>query len=245
MGRLQGKIAVVTGAGSGIGAAIARMFVAEGASVVAADISGRQDALAEALGANCVPVRADVTSSADIQNMLAVAVEKFGRIDILVNNAGIDGVTAPTADYPEESFDQVISVNLKSVFLGMKHAIPIMLKTGGGSIVNTASMASLVAFPNMPAYCASKGGVLMLTKTTAMEYVKQGIRINAICPGAIRTEISDSLPPELIKGVVDATPMARFADAAEVARLAVFLGSEDSSFITGTHMLIDGGYTAL
>lgn len=245
MGRLQGKIAVVTGAGSGIGAAIAKMFVAEGASVVAADISGKQEALAEASGANCVAVRADVTSSADIQNMLAVAVEKFGRIDILVNNAGIDGATAPTADYPDESFDQVIAVNLKSVFLGMKHAIPIMLKTGGGSIINTASMASLVAFPNMPAYCASKGGVLMLTKTTAMEYVKQGIRINAICPGAIRTEISDSLPPELIKGVVDATPMARFADAAEVARLAVFLGCEDSSFITGTHVLIDGGYTAL
>jgi len=245
MGRLQGKIAVVTGAGAGIGAAIAKMFVEEGASIVAADISGKQEALAERLGANCVPVRADVSKSADIQAMLALAVEKFGRIDILINNAGIDGFISPTADYPEESFDQVIAVNLKSVFLGMKYAIPIMIKTGGGSIVNTASMAGMVAFPNMPAYCASKGGVLMLTKTAAMEYVKQGIRVNAICPGAIRTEISDSLPPELIKGVVDATPMGRFADASEVARLAVFLGSEDSSFITGTHVLIDGGYTSL
>ena len=119
MGRLQGKIAVVTGAGSGIGAAIAKMFVEEGASVVAADISGKQDALAERLGANCVPVRADVSKSADIQAMLALAVEKFGRIDILVNNAGIDGFISPTADYPEEAFDQVIAVNLKSVFLGM------------------------------------------------------------------------------------------------------------------------------
>ena len=245
MGRLQGKIAVVTGAASGIGAGIAKAFVAEGAIVIAADISGKQEALAQALGANCVPVHADVTSSSDIQAMLAVAVEKFGRVDVMVNNAGIDGAIAPTADYPDDAFDRVIAVNLKSVFLGMKHAIPIMLKTGGGSIINTASMASLVAFPNMPAYCAAKGGVLMLTKTTAMEYVKQGIRVNAICPGAIRTEISDSLPPELIKAVVDSTPMARYGDAAEVGRLAVFLACEDSSFITGTQILIDGGYTSL
>ena len=245
MGRLQGMVAVVTGAGSGIGAAIAKMYIEEGASVVAVDISGAQEAVAKSLGDKCVPVRADVSKSADIQNMLAVAVEKFGRIDILVNNAGIEGVTVPTAEYPDDAFDKVIAVNLKSVFLGMKHAIPIMLKTGGGAIVNTASTAGLVAFPNMPAYCASKAAVMSLSKTTAMEYVKQGIRVNAICPGAIRTAISDSLPPELIQGVVDATPMARFADPSEVARLAVFLGCDDSSYITGTHVLIDGGYTSL
>ena len=128
---------------------------------------------------------------------------------------------------------------------GMRYAIPIMLETGGGSIVNTASMASMVAFPQMVAYCATKGAVLMMTKTTAVEYAQRGIRVNAICPGVIRTGITRHMPKEYIEGVAKVTPMGRIADASEVAELAVFLASDESSFITGTSVLIDGGYTAV
>jgi NAD(P)-dependent dehydrogenase (short-subunit alcohol dehydrogenase family) len=244
-GRLEGKVAVVTGAGSGIGAATAEAFIREGAKVVAADISGAQEDVAKRLGESCLAVHTDVAKSADVQSMLAAAVDSFGRLDILHNNAGIDGAVANTADYTEEDFDHVWSINGRAVFLGMRYAIPIMLKTGGGSIVNTASMASMNAFPGMSAYCAAKGAVLMLTKTTAAEYAAQGIRVNAICPGAIKTGITASLPEELIQGVIGLTPMGRIADPSEVANLALFLASDESSFMTGSAVLIDGGYTTL
>jgi NAD(P)-dependent dehydrogenase (short-subunit alcohol dehydrogenase family) len=186
-----------------------------------------------------------VSKSEDVRKMLAAAVETFGRIDILHNNAGIDGAVAHTGEYEEADFDKVWSINGRGVFLGLRYAIPIMLETGGGSIINTASMASMVAFPGMPAYCAAKAAVIMLTKNAAAEYAGRGIRVNAISPGPIRTAITDSLPPELIKGVVDATPIGRFGDPSEVANLALFLASDESSFITGSEMLIDGAYTAL
>ena len=244
-GRLAGKVAVVTGAGSGIGAATAEAFHREGAKVVAADISGQQEAVAKRLGEGCLAVHADVANSADVQNMLAVAVDTFGRLDILHNNAGIDGAVANTGEISEEEFDHVWSINGRGVFLGMRYAIPIMLEQGGGSIVNTASMASMVAFPGLPAYCAAKGAVLMLTKTAAAEYAAKNIRVNCICPGAIATGITASLPEELIQGVIGLTPMGRIADPSEVANLAVFLASDESSFMTGSAVLIDGGYTTL
>lgn len=243
-GRLEGKVAVVTGAGSGIGAATVEAFHREGAKVVAADISGQQDAVAQRLGDGCVAVQTDVAKGEDVQRMLSTAVETFGRLDVLYNNAGIDGVVAPFGEYSEDDFDHVWSINGRGVFLGMRYAIPIMLEQdGGGAIINTASMAAMVAFPGMNAYCAAKGAVVMLTKTAAAEYAGQGIRVNAICPGAIRTAITDSLPPELIQGVVGATPLGRFADPSEVANLAVFLASDESSFVTGESVVIDGGYT--
>jgi NAD(P)-dependent dehydrogenase (short-subunit alcohol dehydrogenase family) len=244
-GRLEGKVAVVTGAGSGIGAATAKVFHREGAKVVAADVSGLQEDLAKELGEGCLAIHADVSKSEDVQKMLAAAVDTFGRLDILHNNAGIDGAVAHTGEYEEADFDKVWSINGRGVFLGLRYAIPIMLEGGGGSIINTASMASMVAFPGMPAYCAAKAAVVMLTKNAAAEYAGRGIRVNAISPGPIRTAITDSLPPELIKGVVDATPIGRFGDPSEVANLALFLASDESSFITGSEMLIDGAYTAL
>jgi NAD(P)-dependent dehydrogenase (short-subunit alcohol dehydrogenase family) len=244
-GRLAGKVAVITGAGSGMGAAFARRYIKEGAQVIAADISGQQESLARELGADCIAVHADVSKSSDVQAMLNAAVERFGRLDILCNNAGIDGAVALTGDYQESDFDRIWAINGRGVFLGMRYAIPLMLEAGGGSIVNTASMASIVAFPQMVAYCAAKGAVLMMTKTTAVEYAAKGIRVNAICPGVIRTGITTHMPKEYIDAVARKTPMGRIADAAEVAELAVFLGSNESSFITGTSVLIDGGYTAL
>ena len=242
-GRLAGKIAVVTGAGSGMGAAMVEQFCAQGAQVIAADISGKQNEIAARLGNSCIAVHADVSQSADVQAMLQLAVDRFGSLDVLCNNAGIAGPVAPTAELDEDSFDRVIAVNLRGVFLGMKYAIPHMLKTGGGSIINTSSMASLVAFPGMPAYCASKGGVSMLTKLTAAEYSAQGIRVNAILPGAIDTAMTQGLPPAFIAGAVAGTLMGRLGQPGEIAQLAVFLASDEASFVTGTLTPVDGGYT--
>lgn len=244
-GRLQGKVALITGTGSGIGMAIAERFIAEGAKVVAVDISGAENAVAARLGAHCLPFHADVSKSADVQAMLAAAMSKFGALHVLCNNAAIEGFMAPVGEYPEDEWDKVIAVNLRSVYLGMRYGIPLILKSGGGSIVNTASMAAAVAFPNMAAYCAAKGGVKQLTKTAAVEYADKGIRANAICPGTINTAITKALPPEYIKAIINANPVKRIAEPIEVGHLAVFLASDESSFITGTEITIDGGYTAI
>ncbi len=224
MGLLNGKVALVTGAGSGIGAAIAERFVQESAVVYAVDVTGRQNELAERLGGSCIPLHADVSRKEDVQAMIRQTVDNAGRLDILVNNAGIDGAIALTAEYDEDEFDRVMAVNARSVFLGMKYAIPEMLKNGGGAIINTASTASLVGFSRMPAYCASKGAVLMLTRTAALEYAQQGIRVNAICPGPTRTAMTNHLPPELIAQVVNTTPIGRYAEAAELASRTVSAG---------------------
>jgi NAD(P)-dependent dehydrogenase (short-subunit alcohol dehydrogenase family) len=242
MALLTGKVAIVTGAGSGIGAAIVETFHREGALVFAVDISGRQEEIAARLGAGCTPLRADVSIAHDFAAAISDTVQRAGRLDILVNNAGIDGQIALTADYDEDEFDRVMSVNAKSVFLGMKYAIPEMLKSGGGAIVNTASTASLVGFSQMPAYCASKGAVLMLTRTAALEYAQKGIRVNAICPGPTRTEMTKHLPADLIQQVVATTPIARYADPSELANSALFLASDLSSYVTGTYLAVDGAY---
>ena len=188
-GRLEGKVAVVTGAGAGMGKAIVERFVREGAKVVAADISGLQNEVAEAAGPNCVAFQVDVSKSAEVKAMLDLAVSHFGGLHVLCNNAGIQGGMMPTADYDEDTFDRVMAVNAKGVYLGMRHAIPIMLAGGGGSIVNTASMASVVAFPQMVGDCGSKGAVLMMTKTTAVEYADKGIRVFGFQPGTTDTDM--------------------------------------------------------
>jgi len=243
--RLAGKVAVITGAGSGIGAAMADLFCREGAKVVAADISGQQNDVASRLGKTCVPLQVDVTKSVQVQEMLQSAVSTFGRLDILCNNAGIDGHMAPAGEYPEEEFDKLWAINGRSVFIGMRYAIPLMLKAGGGSIVNTASIAAVVGCPTMVAYCAAKGAVLLMTKTVAAEYATQGIRVNAICPGPVATGLTRHMPKEYMDAVKNAAPMRRMADPLEIATLGVYLASDESSFMTGSEILIDGGYSAV
>jgi NAD(P)-dependent dehydrogenase (short-subunit alcohol dehydrogenase family) len=244
-GRLQGKVAVVTGAGSGMGKAIAARFCREGASVLAVDISGEQEEVARALGDQCLAHQADVSQSRDVQAMLAKARDQFGSLDILCNNAAIQGPLAPTGEYDEAAFDKVMAVNVRSVFLGMRYGIPLMLESGGGSIVNTASMANVVAFPQLVAYCGSKGAVAAMTKTAAVEYADQGIRINCFSPGSIETAMFTNMPQEYQDKVVAANPVKRVGRPEEIADLALFLASDESTFITGTEIVIDGGYTSL
>lgn len=244
-GRLEGKVAVVTGAGSGMGEAITERFCREGARVVAVDISGKQNDVAGRIGERCVPFQADVAKSADVRAMLDLARSRFGGLHVLCNNAAIQGAMALTADYDEEEFDRIMAVNVRSVFLGMRYGIPLMLESGGGSIVNTASMAAVVAFPQLVAYCASKGAVLMMTKTAAVEYAARGIRVNCFCPGTIRTGMTAGMPKDYMDKVIEANPVKRIGLPSEIADLALFLASEESSFITGAEILIDGGYTAL
>lgn len=242
--RLAGKVAIVTGAASGMGAAMVARFCAEGARVVAADIDGAVAGVARRAGSNCASIEIDVSSSQQVRGMVELARERFGRLDVLCNNAGIQGPLGATADYDEDEWDRVIAVNLKGVFLGMKHAIPVMLETAGrGSIVNTSSMASIVAFPTLPAYSASKGGVSVLTRLTAAEYASQSIRVNAIAPGAIDTGMTRNMPQDYLQGAIDATLMGRIGTPDEIANLALFLASDEASFITGTETAVDGGYT--
>lgn len=242
--RLAGKVAIVTGAGSGIGAATVERFCQEGARVVAVDVSGAEDALAEKIGRDCLAVHADVSQSDEIEAAIAAAVSHFGALDILCNNAGIEGPNVPTADYGEADYDRVMAVNARGVYLGMRYAIPVMLRAGGGAIVNTASMASYAAFPNMMGYCATKGAVLAMTRTTAVEYAAQNIRVNCVCPGAVHTAILEALPPDYVAAVEAAAPMKRAARPEEIAAAILFLASDEASFITGTSLVVDGGYTA-
>lgn len=243
-GRLAGKVAVVTGGASGIGLAMAQEFLGQGAKVVVADISGQQDAAARELGDNASGFQVDVTDSAAIKAMLDHAVGTFGKLDILCNNAGLDGALGQIADYDEDEFDRVVAVNLKGVFLGMRHAIPLM-RDRGGAIVNTASIAGNVVMPEMPAYCAAKAGVMQLTKVAAVQAARDRIRVNTICPGVIRTAMVAQLPDEFISGLENATPAGRIADPHEVANLAVFLASDEAPFLTGVSINIDGGFTLL
>jgi NAD(P)-dependent dehydrogenase (short-subunit alcohol dehydrogenase family) len=246
--RLEGTVAVVTGAGSGIGRTIAEAFHRHGARVVVADISGDEKRTAEALGDGAVAVRADVTVDGDVRDLIHTAVAAFGTVDILCNNAGIDGDLGPLGDCSEVNFDRVLAVNLKGVFLGMRHAIPVMVAGGGGSIINIASAAGLVGVPGMGAYCASKAGVIGLTRSAAVEYAPAGVRINAICPGPVDTPLIRAMAqthPEAVTAAEGVIPMGRLGRPEEIAAAAVFLASRDASYLTGVALPTDGGYTTV
>lgn len=251
--KLAGKVALVTGAGSGIGQAIATLFAAEGARVGVADFSsdgGMQTVgLIRQAGGEAHFFQADVSQSAEVQQTINGLVEHWGRIDILCNNAGI-GVAAAVVDTSEEDWDRVLAVDLKGVFLGCKYAIPHMIDQGGGVIVNTASVAGQVGVLNRAAYCAAKAGVVGLTKSISVDYVGQNIRVNAICPGTvdspwIRMILSQQPDPVAERQrMVERQPMGRMGEPSEIAKAALYLASDDSAFITGTALIIDGGLTA-
>jgi NAD(P)-dependent dehydrogenase (short-subunit alcohol dehydrogenase family) len=248
-----GKVALITGGGGGIGRAAAIGFAGRGAKVVVVDLdatSGEASAeLVRQRGGDARFVRADVTSSADVQNYVKATLDAYGTIDCFFNNAGIEGRAAPTQDYDEAMFDQVIAVNLKGVFLGMRHVLPVMLKQGRGAIVNTASTAGLFGGPGMAPYVASKHAVLGLTKVASADVARRGIRVNAICPGPVETRMMRSLeaqrnpanPQAVHDANAAATPTGRYVLPEEVANVVMYLCSDFSSDITGTHIVIDGG----
>ena len=246
--RLANKIAVITGAGSGMGKSMAELFVREGARVVCADRSGKEAEVAASLGDAAVAVHVDVASSHDIQLMINTAVERWGRLDVLCNNAGFGGPMMPLHEQTEETYDNVHAVNLKGVFLGMKYGIIAMLRTGGGSIVNTASAVGLVGWKHHSVYGAAKGGVIQLTRCAALDYAQQGIRVNAICPGTtwtglVKASATNPTPPHDAKPPAN-VPMNRWGLASELADAALFFASDESSYITGTALPVDGGYVA-
>jgi 3alpha(or 20beta)-hydroxysteroid dehydrogenase len=249
VGRLEGKVAIITGAAQGMGAAHARRFVAEGAKTVFTDVNAEAGtALAAELGDNALFVKHDVSSEADWKAVVAAAESRFGPISVLVNNAGILGPGAQAADLEEADFNKVIAINQTAVFLGTKHAIPSMIKAGGGSIVNISSISGIVAIYGTPnvAYAASKFAVRGITKQVAIEYGGQGIRANSVHPGYIRTPMmTAALDEEQIKIASGSVPIKRVGEVEDVSNLVVFLASDESGFVTGTEHIIDGGLTAL
>jgi NAD(P)-dependent dehydrogenase (short-subunit alcohol dehydrogenase family) len=252
MRRVEGKVAVITGAGSGMGKRTAELFVAEGAKVVLADRSGAEEEVAKELGDRTVAAHVDVSVEADVQKMIATAEEAFGKLDILYNNAGFGGPIMPLHEQTNENWDIVHGTNLRAVFWGMKYGITSMLRTGGGSIVNTASAAGMVGWKGHSIYGAAKAGVIQLTKAAALDYAQQGIRCNAICPGMFWTgltkmardtgTVNQTPPPDAYPPPMP-VPMNRWGLAIEIANTALFLASDESSFITGQAIPVDGGYT--
>jgi NAD(P)-dependent dehydrogenase (short-subunit alcohol dehydrogenase family) len=247
---LAGKVALVTGGGSGMGRASALEFAAQGARVLVADYAAeggeRTAAVIKDKGGEALFVQVDVTNEAQVQAMIKKAVETWGRLDFAHNNAGIEGQLGPTADGTLENWNRVLATNLTGVWLCMKHEIPQMLKQGGGAIVNTASAAGLRAVEGFSAYCASKHGVIGLTRVASREYAKEKVRINAVCPGPIETpmlqrimDVSKVTAPSSTAG---ATPIGRSGKAEEVARVVVWLCTPAASYVTGVAMPVDGGY---
>lgn len=250
-GNYIGKVAFVTGAASGIGRATALAFAREGASVVVADVSeqGNQETARtiEELGGRAFAVKCDVTRTEDVKAALDKTVEAFGRLDFAFNNAGIAPCfAAPTAEYEEEEWNRIIDINLRSVFLCMKHEIPLLLKQGRGAIVNTSSGAGIVGIKGSPAYTAAKHGVIGLTKAAALDYAAQNIRVNAVCPGYIDTPMigrSIGATDEGRAKVVAQEPVGRMGTPEEIAAAVIWLCSDAAAFVVGHALVIDGGYT--
>ena len=243
---LKDKVATVTGASSGIGRATAVAFAREGAKVVVSDVDveGGEETvdIIKKNGGEAFFIKADVSDKDEVELFIQKAVEKYGRLDCAFNNAGISGPQSKTADYKESEWDSVIGVNLKGVWLCMKYQIPQMLENKGGSIINCSSILGHVGFENAPAYVTSKHGVNGLTKAASLEYSKEGIRVNAVCPAFIKTPLLDALDDELLNQLKMLHPIGRLGEPEEVAEFVVWLASEKSSFVTGRALAVDGGF---
>jgi NAD(P)-dependent dehydrogenase (short-subunit alcohol dehydrogenase family) len=249
--KLKGKVALITGSGSGIGRASAVLFAREGARVVLVDYNednGRETLkIIQENGGEAMFIHADVSKGSDAEKMVREAVKKYGRLDILFNNAG-KGLVKTVPDTTEEEWDILIDTNLKGVFLGSKYAIPEMAKNGRGAIINTASISGLVGHRNSAAYCASKGGIIMLTKAMAGDHAPQNIRVNCICPGHVLTPqlepLIRSIPKSSTEAIVKRYPLGRLGSPEDIAYAALYLASDESSWVTGSALVIDGGCTA-
>jgi NAD(P)-dependent dehydrogenase (short-subunit alcohol dehydrogenase family) len=245
MGLLQDKVAVVTGAGSGIGRAIALRFAAEGATVVAADVSGKERDVAEEAEGQVEPFTCDVTEERSILSLMEHCRERYGRLEVLANNAGIAGARARIHEMDMAEFDRVMAVNVRGSYLVLKHALPLLMEApSGASVVNTASIGGFRATPGSSPYITSKGAQVMMTRVAALEYVEDGIRVNAVCPGTTQTAILDGSTPEMLEMLSARIPMGRLGGPDEVANLALFLASDQASYITGQCYVIDGGRSA-
>ncbi|MWV46957.1 glucose 1-dehydrogenase [Paenibacillus sp. HJL G12] len=245
--KLSGKTAIITGGASGIGQATARLFAQEGANVVIADFSEAGQEVADRLqedGHRAIYVKVDVTVEKDIEALIERTVHTYGQLDIMFANAGVAN-DDPADSLSLEKWQRTLDVNLTGVFLSDKYALVQMLKQGtGGSIINTASIHGHAAKAGVTAYGSSKGGVVMLTQTLGIQYASRGIRVNAVCPGYIDTPLLKALPPEAKQKLVDLHPIGRLGSAEEVAKAVLFLASDDSSFVVGSSLMVDGGYTA-
>lgn len=247
--QFEGKSAIITGGAAGIGYACSATLARRGAKVLLADIDSEQGKRAvskiEAEGGQAIFVRTDVGRPEDVEAMVEAAIDAFGRLDIAVNNAGIGGESAPTGSYTLEGWQKVININLNSVFYCMRYEIPRMLENGAGVIVNMASILGAVGFADSPAYVAAKHGVVGLTKSAALEYATQGIRINSVGPGFIKTPlIKENMDEDTQAAISELHAMKRMGESQEIADLVAFLCSEQASFMTGGYYLVDGGYTA-
>jgi len=253
--RLDGKVAVVTGAAGVIGTATIRLLAERGARIVAVD--RREDDLETATrdlpaSAQALPIAADVTSEDEVADYVRATIDKFGTIDVFYNNAGVEGDIKPITQYPLEAFRRVIDVNVVGVFLGLKHVLPVMLKQNRGSIINTASIAGLIGFPDIAAYSASKHAVIGLTKSAALECAGTGVRVNCVCPGMIDSRMLSSIiqgrnpgnAPVPNDRIVERIPARRLGQPSEVASIVAFLASDDASYVSGSAYTVDGARTA-
>ena len=249
MSLLENKVALVTGAGSGIGKAVAISYAKEGAKVIVNDINEEHGQLVanqiKSEGGEAFFIEGDVSKEEDVQNLIKKTVEKYGKLDIACNNAGIGGELNLTGQYSIESWNKVVGINLNGVFFSCKYELQQMEQNGGGVIVNMASIHGIAAAPMSPAYTSTKHAVVGLSKNIGAEYAQKNIRCNAVGPGYIETPLLDGLDPEMLEIIKSKHPMNRLGTAEEVADLVLFLSSEKSSFITGGYYLIDGGYTAI
>lgn len=244
MGRIENKIVLVTGAGSGIGRAIALRFAAEGAHIIAVDFNGSEDAVAAEMPGKITPYRCDVSKPEQIEKLYVFVQEKFPRLDILCNNAGIGVNSQRIHEASLEDFDRVMNVNVRGFFLMLKHALGMMLKQGGGAVVNTASIGGFRASTGSVAYISSKGAQVMMTRTAALDYATDNIRVNAVCPGVVNTPMVANAPDDVKAMIFSRTPQGRPCEPEEVASLALFLASDEASHITGQCYVIDGGRSA-